>query len=76
MAKKYVLRSFKPGEQNHNHVNPLINLSSFGLQSNQSIMKNALAISASQTRNGMMDDQLNANYYDATGTNRFTKYKD
>ena len=42
MAKKYVLRSFKPGEQNHNHVNPLINLSSFGLQSNQSIMKNAL----------------------------------
>ena len=76
MAKKYVLRSFKPGEQNHNHVNPLINLSSFGLQSNQSIMKNALAISASQTRNGMMDDQLNPNYYDATGTNRFTKYKD
>ena len=76
MAKRYVLRSFKPGEQNHNHVNPLINLSSFGLQSNQSIMKNALAISASQTRNGMMDDQLNPNYYDATGTNRFTKYKD
>ena len=77
MATKYVLRSFKPGEQNHNHINPLINLSSFGLQSNQSIMKNALAISASQTRQGQsMDDQIYPSFYDAVGTNRFTKYKD
>lgn len=77
MATKYVLRSFKPGEQNHNHINPLINLSSFGLQSNQSIMKNALAISASQTRQGQsMDDQIYPSFYDATGTNRFIKYKD
>ena len=79
MAKKYVIRSFKPGDQNHNHINPLIKLSSFGLQSNQAIMKNALALSASQTRQGAsttMDDQMYPSFYDAIGTNRFTKYKD
>lgn len=76
MATKYVLRKFKPGEENHNHINPLINLSSFGLQNNQSIMKNALALSTSQTQQGSMDDQAYPSYYDAMGTNRFNKYKD
>lgn len=76
MPKKYIIRSFNPGGESHNHINPLINLSSFGLNSNQSIMKNALAISASQTRNGVMDDQMYPNYYNGAGSNMFTKYKD
>jgi len=45
MAKNFILRTFKPGGENHNRVNPLINLSSFGLSSGSGIMQNALALS-------------------------------
>lgn len=31
MAKKYILRQFKPGNKEHNKINTLINLSALGL---------------------------------------------
>lgn len=76
MAKKYVIKSFNPGEKGHNRVNPLINLSSFGLSTNQSIVKNALALGASSTQSGIADDQMNPSYYGNAGNNLFNRYKD
>lgn len=47
MAKKYIIKSFKPGEKTHKHINPLINLSSLGINTNTDIMKTALSLSSS-----------------------------
>ena len=49
MAKKYIIRSFKPGsKKEHNKVNALINLSALGLNTQQSILKNSLSVGASE----------------------------
>ena len=49
MAKKYIVRSFSPGKKSHNKINTLINLSSLGLNAQQSIIKNSIAMGASET---------------------------
>lgn len=74
--KKYIIRNFKPGEKNHAHINPLLNLSKFGISNNADIMKSSLSLSASQTQEGGMTDQMYPNFYDAVGVNRFSKYRD
>lgn len=76
MGKKFIIKSFNPGEKGHNSINPLINLSSFGLSTNQSIIKNALSLSASVTQSAVLDDQANPTYYNAAGNNLFSRYKD
>ncbi|WQJ53325.1 MAG: portal protein [Wendovervirus sonii] len=74
MAKNFILRTFKPGGQNHNRVNPLINLSSFGLTSSNSIIQNAMALSQSQTKLGQLDDTNYPSYYMSNVL--FNKYQD
>lgn len=76
MAKKYVIKSFKPGSVNHKHTNPLIDLTALGISTNSDIMKTSLGLSASQTQMGPMQDQYYPNMYDATGMNQFAKYRD
>lgn len=76
MNKKYVIKSFKPGNIEHKHVNPLINLSSLGISTNSDITKTSLGLSVSQTQMGPMQDQYFPNMYDATGRNPFAKYRD
>lgn len=76
MAKKYVIKSFKPGEKTHNHINPLINLSALGINSNTDIIKTSLSLSASQTQETGLEDQYYPNFYDAMGNNKFSIFKD
>lgn len=76
MAKKFIIKTFNPGEKGHNSINPLVNLSSFGLSTNQNIIKNALSLSASVTQSPIMDDQLNPTSYGLAGNNLFNRYKD
>ena len=59
MAKKYIIRSFKPGsKKEHNKVNTLINLSALGLNTQQSILKNSLSVGASEN---MMNNSMTMN---------------
>jgi hypothetical protein len=46
MAKKYIIKSFNPSAESHKHINPLINLSSLGINANSNILKTALGLSA------------------------------
>lgn len=76
MAKKYIVRKFNPGKEDHNKINTLINLSALSLNSAQSIVKTSLALGASETGNTLTADTL----YPFDGTNNpdnpFAKYKD
>ena len=75
MAKKYVVRKFNPGNEDHNKINTLINLSSLSLNSAQSVIRTSLSLGVSETNNTLTADSLYP--YDTTGTdNPFTKYKD
>lgn len=76
MAKKYIIKSFNPSAESHKHINPLINLSSLGINANSNILKTALGLSATQTMEGGMEDQYYPNLYDATGANAFSKFRD
>ena len=75
MAKKYVLRSFKPGDKKHNKVNTLINLSALGLNSSQSILKNSLSVGASESVTNTAAATLFP-YDEDVQANPFHKYKD
>lgn len=57
MPKKFIVRRFNPGKEDHNKTNPLINLSALGLNSSQSIIKTSLALGVSQTNMQNMGDQ-------------------
>ena len=75
MAKKYVLRQFKPGDKKHNKVNTLINLSALGLNSSQSILKNSLSVGASESITNTAAATLFP-YDEDVQANPFHKYKD
>lgn len=75
MAKKYILRQFKPGDKTHNKINTLINLSALGLNTSQSIIKNSLSLGASETANSAMQQTLYPYDEDYNAT-PFQKYKD
>lgn len=75
MAKKYILRQFKPGDKTHNKINTLINLSALGLNASQSIIKNSLSLGASETTNSAMQQTLYPYDEDYAAT-PFQKYKD
>ena len=74
MAKKYIVRKFNPGKEDHNKINTLINLSSLNLNSAQSIIRTSLALGASETSNTLTADTLYP--YDNNPENPFSKYKD
>ena len=74
MAKKYIVRKFNPGKEDHNKINTLINLSSLNLNSAQSIIKTSLALGASETSNTLTSDTLYP--FDTNGENPFVKYRD
>lgn len=74
MAKKYIVRKFNPGKEDHNKINTLINLSSLNLNSAQSIIRTSLALGASETSNTLTADTLYP--FDNNPDNPFSKYKD
>ena len=77
MAKKYILRKFKPGQADHNKVNTLINLSLLGLNSQQSIIKNSLARGASETSAYSTNNGQTLYPYDEElDVTPFSKYRD
>jgi len=47
MAKKYIIRKFNPGKEDHNKINPLINLSALNLNASQASLKTSLSLGAS-----------------------------
>lgn len=76
MAKKYILRQFKPDDvEKHNKVNTLINLSALGLNASQSILKNSLSLGASETSSSAMNQTLYP-YSEDYDTTVFNRYKD
>ena len=75
MPKKYVIRSFNPGKQNHKRINPLINLSSLGINTSSSILKTSLSLGASETNEGGMED-LYQPFGDEVYGSRFNRYRD
>ena len=76
MAKKFVLRTFKPGKKEHNKVNTLINLSALGLNSQQSIIKNSIALGAAEMNQYTNTSQMLYPYEDSLQDTNFTKYTD
>ena len=77
MAKKYILRKFKPGQADHNKVNTLINLSLLGLNSQQIIIKNSLARGASETSAyNTNNGQTLYPYDEEMDVTPFSKYRD
>ena len=77
MAKKYILRKFKPGSGDHNKVNTLINLSLLGLNSQQSIIRNSLARGASETSAyNTNNGQTLYPYDEEMDVTPFSKYRD
>lgn len=75
MPKKYVIRSFNPGKKEHKRINPLINLSSLGINTSNTILKTSLSLGASETNEGGMTD-LYQPFGEDLYTSRFNKYKD
>lgn len=76
MAKKYIIRKFNPGKEDHNKIeNTLINLSSLNLNASQSILQTSLALGASETTNTLTADSLYPydNYFDES---QFQKHRD
>ena len=78
MAKKYILRSFKPGTKSHNKVNnTLVNLSTLGLNKQQSILKNSISMGASETtRYNSYSTNTLMPYEEDFENEAFQKYKD
>lgn len=75
MAKKYVIRSFNPGKRDHGRINPLINLSSLGINTANNIIKTSLSLGASETNNNALEDQY-LPYGDELYGTKFNKYRD
>lgn len=75
MPKKFVLRNFNPGKEDHNKTSQLINLSALGLNSSQSILKTSLAFGASETSlNNITDNSFM--YDDNNLESSLNKHKD
>lgn len=49
MAKKYIVRNFNPGKPKHNQVNPLLNLSALGINTDRDIIKSSMALGVTET---------------------------
>ena len=76
MAKKYIVRKFNPGKEDHNKIeNTLINLSSLNLNASQSVLQTSLALGASETNNALTADALYPydNYVDDS---QFQRHRD
>lgn len=76
MPTKYVARKFNPGKEDHNKINTLINLSALSLNSSQSILQTSLALGASETAYGAIDNNNLYPYGANDDSNAFVKYKD
>lgn len=76
MPTKYVARKFNPGKEDHNKINTLINLSALSLNSSQSILQTSLALGASETAYGAIDNNNLYPYGANDDSNAFIKYKD
>ena len=58
MPKKFIVRKFNPGKEDHNKINTLINLSALNLNTTQSVLQTSLALGASETSNTLTADTL------------------
>lgn len=77
MAKKYILRSFKPGDKKHNSVNTLVTLNNLGMTSQYSVIKNSLAMGASQSAlNTGMSSVMYPYTQDYDATDAFYQFRD
>lgn len=74
MAKKFIVRKFNPGKEDHNKINTLINLSALNLNSAQSVLQTSLALGASETSNTLTADALYPDF--SAEDNQFNRYKD
>ena len=74
MAKKYILRKFRPGSKEHNKVNTLVSLNTLGLSSNNALLKNSLASGASESN--LSNTSLLYPYNNDAEANDFAKYRD
>lgn len=74
MPKKYIVRNFNPGKPKHNQVNPLLNLSSLGINTDKDIIKSSLALGVTETTESQSND--NFAYGGKLVNSKFDKYRD